>query len=220
MAKRINDPTQYIGDLFSGFTQPTLPLKYVEEVMPKKKGFIYVVDTTSQILEVLKMKPQEIHKIGYENFENVSCALLEDMNMSIKSVTRRSNEGDGGIDIVAAPAFPCPVPFLLAVQVKHRDYKASIQRSTVHELYGVIASNRYISAGMIVTNVSFSPSAIDAIDEAKIMIVPKGLSDVLRWVKGDFRADFEWRDVPEQIPLFGGHSVPKSSFVRVDCKAA
>jgi len=118
----------------------------------------------------------------------------------------RVYDRDGGIDMVAVPE-QGQFPGLIAVQVKHHRGGQKTPVSSVRDFAGAIY-NRPFSAGVFVTNTSFTP---DARAFAKISIKPLFLRDfesLKQWVSGNFIRDVEWRELPETINLAPGITIP------------
>jgi hypothetical protein len=115
---------------------------------------------------------------------------------------------DGGIDIIFWPRIATPLPILGAAQVKHHK-KMSTKEGvrSVRDLAGTINGQPF-SVGLLVTSTSFTPDAEWFVRERAKLLKLRGLSDIGRWLKGNFTSDEEWREFPSAIEVRPGFVVP------------
>jgi hypothetical protein len=112
---------------------------------------------------------------------------------------------DGGIDIIFTPPKSYPFPFLGAAQVKHhRNIDRKVGPAPVRELAGVMAAKGLFSAGLIITNTSFTPDAKAFAEESREILKLRDFDDLMRWVRNNFTDDAEWREIPKRIKLCDG----------------
>jgi hypothetical protein len=115
---------------------------------------------------------------------------------------------DGGVDIVAYPKV-ATVPFLLGVQAKHHRTARKTSVGDVRDFHGVLSSsNSPFHMGMVVTNTSFTPDARWFASNNKTLLRLRDLKDLQRWLQEDFVNEHEWREIPDQIELAPGITVP------------
>lgn len=153
--------------------------------------------------ERLSGSPELIHSLSPEEFEEFICERLYAMGFEPRQIGR-TFQADGGIDVVFWPRVPSSFPFLGAAQIKHhRSSKQKEGPGTVREFVGSI-SGRPFSAGIIVTNTSFSPSAEWFAHQQNGLIRLRGFADICRWLENNFSADAEWREIPSSIELAPG----------------
>jgi hypothetical protein len=151
--------------------------------------------------------PDLVHSLTPEQFEEFICDRL--FAMGFEPVrTGATNKKDGGIDVFFWPRHPVPFPFLMAAQLKHhRNPRQKEGSATVRDFAGAIAG-RPLSAGVIVTNTSFSPDAKWFARERAKLIRLRGFDDIRRWIFGNFNDQVEWREMPSTIELCPGVVVP------------
>jgi hypothetical protein len=144
--------------------------------------------------------PTVIHALSPQEFEEFICERLYAMGLEPKRVGG-TFQADGGIDVVFWPRDRSSFPFLGAAQVKHhRSPKTKEGPDTVREFVGSI-SGRPFSAGIIVTNTSFSPDAEWFARQHGGLIRLRGFDDICRWVENNFSAEAEWRELPSSIEV-------------------
>jgi HJR/Mrr/RecB family endonuclease len=218
-----NDKQRYNRDLFGNEIPAIpvqLPLALSFEPPTINKPVIFFAPTPRYIVEHLKKLPwqkqiQELSTMHHQVFEDIHIPLLEDMGLRVAKVTKRSNEADGGMDIICCP-INCPIPLLTVISIKHRS-SAKISRNHINEVQGLITQTPNISAGWIITNTGYDPSAKHAAETSSVMLQLKGLSDTLRWIRGDYSKEYEWSDLPEMIKL-GQYEIDKRQFVPIALK--
>ena len=148
-------------------------------------------------------EPALVHTLSPEEFEEFICERLFAMGLEPRRVGG-TFEGDGGIDVVFWPRTPTPFPFLGAAQVKHhRGAHRTEGPDTVREFAGSI-SGRPFSAGIVVTNTSFSAGAEWFARQHGGLIRLRGFDDICRWLANNFSSEEEWRELPSAIELAPG----------------
>jgi hypothetical protein len=91
------------------------------------------------------------------------------------------------------------------VQVKHRrDPSSKVGPEPLRELMGVMATHRFFSAGMIVTNTSFTPDAKHFASRSQSLLRLRDFNDLMRWVADNFLDEAEWRELPTRVQLCEG----------------
>ncbi len=164
---------------------------------------IEVVGIGRSLSESISAEPALIHSLSPEEFEGFICERLYAMGFEPKQIGK-TYQADGGIDIVFWPRGSSSFPFLGAAQVKHhRSPTIKEGPATVREFVGSI-SGRPFSAGIIVTNTSFSPTAEWFARQQGGLIRLRGFEDICRWIENNFSADAEWREIPPTIELAPG----------------
>ncbi len=154
------------------------------------------------LCEKLLTGPELVHSITPEQFEEFVCDRLFAMGLEPQRVGS-TNQKDGGIDVLFWPRQKNAFPFLGAAQVKHhRNLKAKVGPAPIREFQGVIGSHP-ISAGLIVTNTSFTSDARWFASEHARLIRLRDYGDMRRWMLGQF-GDEEWRELPNSIELCPG----------------
>jgi hypothetical protein len=158
------------------------------------------------LTETLKIEPYLIFRLTAEQFEEFICDRLAAMGLEAQRVGR-TNQKDGGIDVLFWPRERSSFPFLGAAQIKHhRDPSQKEGPSTVRDFQGAI-SGRPINAGLIITNTQFSPDAKWFAREHAKLIRLRGFSDIRRWLINAFQDNAEWREIPKSINLCPGITV-------------
>ncbi len=167
---------------------------------------IKLVGIGRSLSERISGNPMIIHRLSPEEFEEFICERLYAMGFEPKRIGN-AFQADGGIDIVFSPRGSSSFPFLGAAQIKHHR-KPTVKEgpATVREFLGSISGHPF-SAGIIVTNTSFSPSAEWFARRLGGLIRLRGFEDICRWIENNFSADAEWREIPSIIELAPGVSV-------------
>jgi len=190
-------------------------LPQIKDLAKKKWGTpeTYIVslinfsdDYIQWILEDLK----RLIELPPDKFQYFVANRLEKMGLRPHLVGNCYRK-DGGIDIIAIPDPSIQVfPFLLGVQCKHH---RSITKKTpvgdVRDLNGVIeSSNLPFHMGMIVTNTGFTPDALWFAKHNRKLLRLRDLSDLRRWLRDDYTNEYEWREIPDEIELAPGITIP------------
>lgn len=172
-------------------------------VRPVRIELLGVGDCLSRYLTA---DPSLVHDLSPEQFEEFICERFDAMGLEPRRVGHTFH-ADGGIDVVFWPRKPSPFPFLGAAQIKHHRNPATVEGpKSVRELVGSINGQPF-SAGVIVTNTTFSPSAEWYARQQSGLIRLRGFADIRRWLTDNFGADEEWRELPSSIELAPGVSV-------------
>jgi len=166
---------------------------------------IKLIGIGRSLSERISGNPTLIHSMSPEEFEEFICERLYAMGFEPRQIGK-TFQADGGIDVVFWPR-ELSFPFLGAAQVKHhKSPKVREGPGIVREFVGSI-SGRHFSAGIIVTNTSFSPNAEWVAHQQGGLIRLRGFTDICRWLENNFSADAEWREIPSFIELAPGVSV-------------
>lgn len=164
---------------------------------------IELVGVGGSLSERLSYKPELIHSLSPEEFESFICERLYAMGFEARQIGK-TFQCDGGIDVVFWPRGSSSFPFLGAAQIKHhRNPKKKEGPGAVREFVGSIGG-RPFSAGIIVTNTSFSPTAEWFARQQNGLIRLRGFEDICRWLENNFTSDAEWREIPSSIELVPG----------------
>jgi restriction system protein len=170
-----------------------------------KPTLIQLVDISEPLHKRIAADPVLMMTLTPHEFERFVLERLSAMGMCPQLVGGGTNRRDGGVDIIFTPPKTFPFPFLAAVQVKHhRDRSTKVGPGPVRDLMGVLATHRLFSAGMIVTNTSFTADARDFATRAPALMRLRDFSDLMRWVADNFVDDAEWREIPRRIQLCEG----------------
>jgi Restriction endonuclease len=94
-------------------------------------------------------------------------------------------------------------PLLIAVQVKHHHVARKTSVGSVREFAGAIY-NKPFSAGLLVTNTSFTPSAKLFADSSLKPLFLRDLEALKRWISGHFLRNVEWRELPQELEIAPG----------------
>lgn len=167
------------------------------------KKQVQIVDSSYEILELVREDFSNIYKLSPESFELFICDRLAHMKLVVKQV-KSTYAPDGGIDIVAWPTEEISFPFLLAVQVKHHKYPSRKTGSeAVRDFKGALASHPF-QAGLLVTNTAFTPDARWFASNMPNIIRLRDFKDLKRWIWDNFTDWEEWREIPTEIELAPG----------------
>lgn len=151
----------------------------------------------------LSQDPARVHELSPGQFEEFICDRLYAMGLDPKRVGEATHK-DGGVDIVFWPRATGAFPFLGAAQVKHhRDASMVEGPGRVRDFAGAIAGQPF-TAGIFVTNTSFTPDARWFADRQEGLVRLRGYEDIRRWMLDDFDDDAEWRELPSSITLCPG----------------
>jgi restriction endonuclease Mrr len=124
---------------------------------------------------VFSLTPDEFEQLVYDRM------LL--MGMQAYR-TGKTNQRDGGIDILFWTTGPMPVKG--AVQVKHhRSSRKKTDYGAVRDFEGAIAGKK-LNLGWIVTNTAFTRTAREFASKSAAGIQLRDGSDVQRWLSGQF----------------------------------
>jgi hypothetical protein len=164
---------------------------------------VELVSVSSVIWQQLQGDASAMHQLSPTQFEELICDRLFAMGFEPKRVGA-TNERDGGVDIIFWPRNAVPFPFLGAAQVKHRqNVRRKESPATVREFAAAISGHPF-SAGLLVSNTSFSADAEWFARERAKLVRLRGFDDVRRWLLGKFDDAAEWREIPRSIELCPG----------------
>ena len=195
-----NPPPVYKSEGRAAIDQMVLP--FAQHLKPT---LIQLIDVSEPLYRRIAADPDQLMRLTPAEFEGFVVERLSAMGLCPQLVGGGTFRRDGGVDIVFTPPRTFPFPFLGAVQVKHhREANTKVGPSPVRELMGVIAAHRFFSAGMIVTNTSFTADARDFADRSVALLRLRDFNDLMRWVRDNFVDDAEWRELPRQIQLCDG----------------
>jgi hypothetical protein len=183
---------------------PTVSLNvgvFAPEQAPSERAHVIGAIAGDLVARIFRT-PEDIFRISPEEFEQLVMDRLAAMRYVVKQVGK-TNQPDGGIDIVFSPRPGDGLPFLGAVQVKHHarpDLRSGVE--VVHSMVGVLERHRgKFNLGMVVTNTSFTQEAQWFVEPLQLFLRLRDGSDVRRWVAGDFANPRERREFPTSIEL-------------------
>jgi hypothetical protein len=142
-----------------------------------------------------------VHGLTPDQFEEFICDRIYAMGFDVRRVGA-VNQPDGGVDVVFWPRGSSRFPILGAAK-HHRDPTVKQGPAVVREFAGVLAGHPF-NAGLLVTNTSFTPDAQWFAREKAKLIRLRGLTDIRRWLVGNFSDDAEWREIPREIEVCPG----------------
>lgn len=156
-------------------------------------------------LSWLQRHPEEIQRLKPQAFEE----LLEDLFLARGynvQRTGRANRADGGIDMVLTPEDPASIPYVIAVQAKHRSTKSKIGSVMVRELAGAVGALP-VNIALLVSNAKFTTSAAWEAQRSKPLIRLVSLEQLKEWIAGNFVAGVDWAEIPRSIEVAPGHII-------------
>lgn len=172
----------------------------------EQRPLVHVADITPTLLHLLRTDPEEMRRMSPEQFEYFVAGRLDRMGFQVQ-LTGRTNQRDGGIDLIAVPRGSSLGTFLLAGQVKHH----SDGRRSGREAVDRLLSWRYTQfhLGLLVTNTGFTRDALWTAgrEENRPFLRLRDFEDLKRWLEDDFQAETELREMPDHIELAPGVSV-------------
>lgn len=162
-----------------------------------------IVGIGRPLAERLSEQPELIHRITPEQFEEFICDRLCLMGFEPKQVGKTNNP-DGGIDIIFWPRIKLGISFFGAVQCKHhRNPEHREGPAAVRDFAGAIATHQF-GAALLVTNTTFTPQAAWFAKQQAKLIQLRDFRDIRRWLQDNLFDDEEWREIPSQIELCPG----------------
>jgi hypothetical protein len=153
----------------------------------------------------LAADPSLVHRLSPDQFEAFICERFDAMGLEPRRVGG-TFQADGGIDIVFWPR-KSTFPFLGAAQIKHHRNPATVEGpASARELVGSISGQPF-SAGIVVTNTTFSPSAEWFARQHAGFLRLRDFHDIQRWLGDNFDSEEEWREIPATIELAPGVTI-------------
>jgi len=187
---------------------PDVPttVQFAHEFSPRKLlPRVEIVDISPLALELLKAEPTRLSDLSSEQFEDFVADRLRAMNFTVQKIGHTYHR-DGGIDLLAVPN-AAPVPFVLAVQVKHSRAGRNVGPSVVRELRGVLATQP-LCVGLIVTNTSFTPDAQWTASQMPTLIRLRDFAALEKWLNDEFAGEDVYDELPKVIELAPGLVIP------------
>jgi hypothetical protein len=170
------------------------------------KAQVEVVDFSPQLLATLQSDPTKLYRLSPDQLEMFVCDRLTAMGLRVRRIGA-VNSPDGGLDLIAVPKEDVPVPYLIGVQVKHHENSSTkVGPAEVRELHGVLLG-RHVQIGMLVTNTSFTPTALWEATHGNQIIRLRDFSDLQRWLLDNFVDGTEWREIPQYIEFAPGKRI-------------
>ncbi|MCK5057373.1 MAG: restriction endonuclease [Candidatus Aminicenantes bacterium] len=174
---------------------------------------VNIIDITPEIIEWLREDPKRISKLKPDQFENLIANRLELIRFNVKKIGNTYSQ-DGGIDLIAWPK-STHLPFLIAIQAKHKQTGSPIGPSVVREFKGAIESHP-IDIGLLVTNTRFTPSARWFRDKHAHIIRLRDFDDLRNWINSEFDKKDVLGEIPDYLELAPGLiiNIPKILYVK------
>jgi transcriptional regulator with XRE-family HTH domain len=170
------------------------------------------LDVTPQLLVLLRDNPGELRNLSPERFEHVVAERIDRMGYDVQ-LTGATTRRDGGIDLIAVPKIRTLGSFLLAAQIKHHRGDRHTGRQDVDRLLAWKDSD--FRVGVMVTNTAFTKDARWLADQAnsRAFLRLRDFEDLKRWLRDQFDAESDWRELPDVISLAPGITVevPKAT---------
>ncbi len=175
-------------------------LKALGLVAPPTGATVTALDITDHLLSILREDPNQLRNLSPEQFEKFIATRFDLMGFAVTR-TGGCNRKDGGIDIIATPKLWTPVPFLLAVQVKHHEAGKRVGRTDVDRL--LAWKGRQFHLGMLVTNSRFTEDArwLAAKESNRQFLRLRDFEDLKRWLEENFASEMDWREIPTHVEL-------------------
>lgn len=170
---------------------------------PRRAPSIGNAGLRRSLLAELMEEPDALKRLSPAIFEEVVRDRLDAMGFE---TVRPSGpyDADGGVDLLAFPRHS-PVPWLMAVQIKHRSTDRAISSPELRELEGIV-SRGIVNMGLLVTNTRFSPDAKWVAQQRPALIRLRDRRDVVSWMREEFLTT-EIVSPPTQIELRPGLTI-------------
>ena len=180
-----------------------VPLVLVSSARTARLLQIRIVSAGQHFADILTKQPELIYSLSPNQFEELICDRLYDMGLEPRRVGDTFQK-DGGIDVLFWPRARSNFPFLGAAQIKHHN-RSTIKEgpASVRDLAGVLSTHK-INVGMLITNTSFTPDAQWFAKESSPNIRLRDMTDLRRWLSGNYVDLAEWRELPKSIELCPG----------------
>jgi len=152
--------------------------------------------------------PNRFKQLSPERFQYFLADRLDAMGLCVQMMGH-VNRPDGGIDILAYPdPASCAFPFLIAVQAAHHRTDRKTTSPKVREFVGAYAgTDSPFRVGLIATNTAFTWDAENYAKSREHLLRLRDIQDLVRWLRGDFVNEAEWREIPVEIEL-AGYRIP------------
>lgn len=175
-------------------------------VVPRQKALVRVSDFTQPFVRWLQDDPIRLRQLSPAQFEQFIAERLERMGYNV-TLNGKTTEPDGGIDLIAVPKDAGLGSFVLAAQVKHHQNGRKVGSPDVN---GFLAHSHRFHLGLLVTNTFFTRNAVWAAKEAAnpAFLKLRDFNDLKRWLQGQFGSPEEWREIPDEIAVARGLTVP------------
>jgi hypothetical protein len=187
-------------------------LSQVQDLAKSKWGSdepyrISLTEVSPDQLRWLEEDPERVRQLTPERFELLLADRFEAMGLCVQLIGR-TNEPDGGIDLIAYPDPRSNQPkYLLAVQAEHHRTDRKTGAPKVQKFVGAMSAVPYFRLGFVVTNTTFTWTAEEYARNQSHFLRLRSLEDLLRWFRDDFNNEAEWREIPDFVE-FGGFRVP------------
>lgn len=194
----INHFSSLYDELWTRASEMSAPYEDTKHGTP----IITCVPLAPNVISRFVMHPSIINQISPESFELLVADRLSAMGMGVQRVGA-TRARDGGIDLLAWPAYNFALPFLLAVQIKHSRSGSPVGSRTVRDLKGILSSVP-IDIGMIVTNTRFTADAKWVAAQGPSLVRLRDLTHLLRWLRSSFSDEEVLLELPREIHLAPG----------------
>jgi len=197
-----------------GLQSPGPLFEWADEQAASPRVRVELVDVGRPLANLLAADPSLIHSLTPSQFEDLICDRLHSMGFEPRKVGK-TNQRDGGFDVIFWSRSNVTFPILGAAQVKHhRSVETKEGPRSVREFAGSIAGHPF-NAALLVTNTSFTPDAEWFAREHAKLVRLRGFTDIRRWLAENFADTEEWREFPETIEVCPGLVVPIRPRLRV-----
>ncbi len=168
---------------------------------------ISLTEVSPDQLRWLEEDPERLKQLTPAQFELLLADRFEAMGLCVQLIGK-TNEPDGGIDLIAYPDPRSNQPkYLLAVQAEHHRTDRKTGAPKVQKFVGAMSEAPAIRFGFVVTNTNFTWNAEKVAEHMPHLLRLRNLEDLLRWFRDDFNNEAEWREMPDFVE-FGGYRVP------------
>ena len=205
---RVGSSRFLLGELESSLRPSSLELLYewcrtLGLVRPREASLVSVIDLTPRLLDLLREEPSRLRQLTPEQFEAFVADRLDRIGYDV-TLTGATSMRDGGIDLIAVPKQRTVGSFLLAGQIKHHRGTTKVTRPDVDRL--LAWKDSPFRLGMLITNTFFTRDALWLASRLnhRDFLRLRDFDDLKRWIKDNFFAEEECREIPDSIFLAPG----------------
>lgn len=161
-----------------------------------------------ELLNWLQHDVDRLKELDDDSFERLLMDIFNQQGYVVRQVTQTRRK-DGGVDIVVWPEGS--LTYLIAIQAKHHRVESPTGVSYVRDFCGTLKGNLVFGFGLLVTNTRFTGDARHFAEKTNPGLRLRDGGDVCRWLSGDFSRESEWKELPDEIDLAPGVTVPLSA---------
>lgn len=172
-------------------------------VCPPQTALVRVVDFSPELLRFLKEDPTRLRSLTPEQFERFTAERLDRIGYNV-TLTGATNRKDGGVDLIAVPKVGGIGSVVIAGQMKHHRGDQKTGRDAVDRL--LAWKDSHFNVGLLVTNTSFTHDAVWTAQRERNarFLRLRDLTDLKRWLQGQWGSEEDWREIPDRIELAPG----------------